>query len=141
MLNEDRIKLMTKMAIYQEDHKEDIKISDYFKHDYIGLRLIGNILWVTIGFILILIVFALMNLEKIMDTLTLDWLVKTGVIVLGVYLIVILAYAVIGHFAYGRIHKKAKLGVREYYGNLRRLEREYRIEDANENSDYMYERR
>ena len=51
MLNENRVKLMTRMAAYEEKKgKEDIPISSYYRKDYVGLNVLITILWTTIGY-------------------------------------------------------------------------------------------
>ena len=49
MLDERKVKLMTKLALYEETHgKEDFKISEYYRKDYVGLHSICSFLWVTV---------------------------------------------------------------------------------------------
>ena len=41
MLDERKVKLMTKLALYEETHgKEDFKISSYYRKDYASLHVI-----------------------------------------------------------------------------------------------------
>ena len=50
MLDEQKIKLMTKLAFYEKTQgKEDFKISEYYLNDYTSLHVICSILWVTVG--------------------------------------------------------------------------------------------
>ena len=50
MLDEQKIKLMTKLAFYEKTQgKEDFKISEYYRKDYTSLHVICSILWVTVG--------------------------------------------------------------------------------------------
>ena len=34
MLDKDRIRLMTKMSIYEKNYRDDFKIADYYRKDY-----------------------------------------------------------------------------------------------------------
>ena len=59
MLNEERIKLMTKMASYEANEgKRNVSIGSYFRGDYISLQVIKSIINATIAFA---ICFALFN--------------------------------------------------------------------------------
>ena len=50
MLNKERIRQMTALARYeQEDGKKEMKISRYYRNDYIGLMLLKNFFITTIG--------------------------------------------------------------------------------------------
>ena len=45
MLDEQKIKLMTKLAFYEKrEGKEDFKISEYYRKDYVSLHVICSIL-------------------------------------------------------------------------------------------------
>ena len=51
MLDKKRIRLMTKMAIYEKNNiNEDLKISSYYKKDYSSLNTLITVLWITIGY-------------------------------------------------------------------------------------------
>ena len=40
MLDEKRVKLMTKLALYEETQgKDDFKVSEYYRKDYVGMHL------------------------------------------------------------------------------------------------------
>lgn len=52
MLDEKRVKLMTKLALYEETQgKDDFKVSEYYRKDYVGMHMICTFLWVTIGYV------------------------------------------------------------------------------------------
>ena len=54
MLNEERIRLMTKMASYEANEgKKNVSIGSYFRGDYIGLQVIKSVISGTIGFFII----------------------------------------------------------------------------------------
>ena len=50
MLDKDRIRLMTKMSIYEKNHKDDFKIADYNRKDYESHKTRITLIWVTIGY-------------------------------------------------------------------------------------------
>ena len=51
MLNESKVKLMTRMAMYESKQgEEDFKISSYYKKDYRSFHTIATIIWVTVGY-------------------------------------------------------------------------------------------
>ena len=51
MLNEERIKLMTKMASYEANEgKRNVSIGSYFRGDYISIQVIKSIFAATIAF-------------------------------------------------------------------------------------------
>ena len=51
MLNEEKIKIMNKLAMYEQgEGKKYLQVSKYYRSDYIGLALIKNLFLVTIGY-------------------------------------------------------------------------------------------
>ena len=52
MLDEKKVKLMTRLAFYEQTQgKEDFKVSAYYRKDYASLHTICSIIWVTVGYI------------------------------------------------------------------------------------------
>ena len=55
MLNEEKIKIMNKLAMYEQgEGKKYLPVSKYYRSDYIGLAMIKNFFLVTIGYCLVL---------------------------------------------------------------------------------------
>ena len=53
MLDNRRIRLMSRMALYEkESAKEDLKISSYYKRDYTSLNTLISIMWITVGYVM-----------------------------------------------------------------------------------------
>ena len=52
MLDERKVKLMTKLALYEETYGiEDFKISSYYRKDYASLHVIYAFLSVSVGYV------------------------------------------------------------------------------------------
>ena len=65
MLNEERIRLMTRMAAFEErDGKKDISVSGYFKGDYISFQVLKSAIYATFGFAVGVVMYILYDLEK-----------------------------------------------------------------------------
>ena len=78
MLDEQKIKLMTKLAFYEKTQgKEDFKISEYYRKDYTSLHVICSILWVTVGYVCLGALVVLAGLDALMSKmsagLSLQW--------------------------------------------------------------------
>ena len=68
MLNKERIRQMTALARYeQEDGKKELKISRYYRNDYIGLMLLKNFFLTTIGYFLVIGLWAMWKIDWLMD--------------------------------------------------------------------------
>lgn len=129
MLNEKRLKLMTRMAIYENhDGKEDFKISEYYQKDYASLNTWKSIIWVTIGYAIIIGAILLIFLDKIFNVTTISGLlVIAGAIVTGYFMVIVIT-GIIAHDFYKKKHIKARKRVKRFNNNLTRLGRMYEKE-------------
>lgn len=129
MLNNNRIRLMTKLALYEsKEGKEDLRLSKYYKTDFVRYEIIKSIICSTIGYALILTLIVLYQSEYLIgNAVTLNYKL-IGTNVLGVYIMVVAVYglgtAVLSSVIYDRSRKK--LG--KYFKLLKRLNRLYNEE-------------
>ena len=132
MLNEERIILMTRMAIYESgEGKKNGAIGSYFRGDYISLQVLKSIISATLSFLLVVAVIFLYNLNTIMDGLyEIDLLGVARKIIIA-YIVVVVVYAVISYCIYSYKYGKARKKQKAYAGHLRRLAEMYQKEAKN----------
>ena len=122
MLNEERIKLMTKMACYEANEgKKNVAIGNYFRGDYIGLQVIKSILSATIAFVILFAMFIFYDFEIFMTDIYKMDLFQFAKSVIIDYLIFTGVYALISYGVYTYRYTRAKKSLRMYYNNLKRL--------------------
>ena len=122
MLNEERIRLMTKMASYEANEgKKNVSIGSYFRGDYIGLQVIKSVISGTIGFFIIFAVYLGYDLETFMTEIYKMDLFLFGKNVVIAYLIFVGVYAIISYAVYTYRYTKAKTSLKLYYNNLKKL--------------------
>ncbi len=122
MLNEERIRLMTKMACYEEQEgKKNMSVGSYFRSDYIGLQVIKSVINATIAYILLFGVYVLYDLEMFMEDLYKMDLLAFGRTVAIDYLIFVVVYAVISYGVYAYRYSKARRSLKIYYNSLKKL--------------------
>ncbi len=122
MLNEERIRLMTRMAAYEEhEGKKDIAISGYFRGDYISFQLLKSAIYATVGFALAVVMYVLYNMETFLEEFYKMDIVEFLKDILSKYCLVISIYLVISYFVYSYRYHKAKRHVKQYNQLLRAL--------------------
>lgn len=86
MLNNDKVRIMTKLAIYEKKSgKEDIKLSQYYKRDYNRLQILNTIVFSTIGYFLMLLLVGIYEAEYLIaNAVTLNYK-AIGMYIVGVY--------------------------------------------------------
>ena len=122
MLDKKRIRLMVRMASYEKTNaKQDQKISSYYKKDYISLNTWITILWVTVGYAIVIGLMAISGMDVLFDNLTtMKLLMLIGLVIIG-YIIVLVIYGVCASSYYKTKHNRAKQRVKRYYRDLSRL--------------------
>ena len=125
MLDERKVKLMTKLALYEHTQgKEDFKISEYYRKDYAGMHIFSSVIWVTVGYVLI----AFAGFDALMDNLSNSLLLMLLMIFVVGYFGVVVIYAVISSHIYNQKHKEARMRVKKYNHDLTRLLKWYERE-------------
>lgn len=132
MLNEERIKLMTKMACYEENEgKKNVAIGNYFRGDYIALQVIKSIVSATVAFMIIFAMFIFYDFEVFMADIYKMDLLQFGKTVIIAYLIFTAVYAFISYGVYTYRYTKARRSLKIYYNNLKKLSYLYDREKKN----------
>lgn len=126
MLNEEKIRLMTGIAMYEKKaEKEIFPVTRYFKSDYIGSHMIRSFLAYTVISIGMIGVWLLTEIEDILNTMDLSILVDTARELCIVYLVGLILYLVITYSVYAKRYEKADKSMKIYLAKLRRLEKKY----------------
>ena len=124
MLNEERIRLMTKMASYEEGiGKEYLPMKQYYRRDYVSLEMLMTFFTSTIAFGILCLCWILYEMENITEVLNNGDLISFGISILVKYLIFIVIYQVIAFLVYNRRYTKATRSVKTYYSILKRVQR------------------
>lgn len=129
MLNNDKIRLMTKLALYESKQgKEDIRLSKYYKTDYVRYQIIKSIICATLGYALILALIFLYQAEYLIkNAVVLDYK-SLGINILGYYIMVVSVYG-LGSAVWFSIkydNSRKKLG--RYFKLLKRMNKIYNDE-------------
>ncbi|MCI6630152.1 MAG: hypothetical protein SOY45_08040 [Lachnospiraceae bacterium] len=122
MLNEEKIKLMTRMAAYEENEgKRSMQIGNYFRSDYIGLQVMKSVISATIAFAIVIAMYIFYDFESVMKEIYQVDLLVTGKQILIAYVVFVGIYAVITYIIYAYRYTKAKKSLKKYYTHLTEL--------------------
>ena len=130
MVNEDRIKLMTRMAAYEkEEHKKNKTIVSFFRSDYISMQMLKSIISTTIAFAIMFGLYVLYDFEVFMKEIYQMDMFEFAKSVIIIYVIFVGIFSVITYvvslYQYNRALQSTKL----YYANLKKLYRIYGEEE------------
>ena len=130
MINEEKVKIMTKIAMYEQGKgRKYLPVSKYYRSDYIGLALIKNFFLVTIGYIMAIAAVAVYFGEYLMENLHKMELVPLGIYIIIGYVAALVGYSILTYIQYSVKYFKAKKSVKEYYTQLTELSKIYTREE------------
>lgn len=130
MLDERKVKLMTELALYEQTHgKEDFKISEYYRKDYVGMHMVFSFLWITVGYVCLCAVVVLAGIQKLIEDMSFGLLVTMAAAAAGGYFLILIIYLIITNRIYNKKHKRARQRVKKYNHNLTRLLKIYEKEN------------
>lgn len=126
MLNENKIKMMTKMAIYEKNEGLDmIRNANYFKGDYITFGILRTLITTTIAYALFIVLYVLFNFDYILNNINnFDYVavIRTAVIL---YIILLIVFTIVAGIVYKIRYDKSRKELKKYYSRLNKLERFY----------------
>ncbi len=131
MLNNRKIRLMTKLAIYEKrEGREDIKLAKYYKSDYTRLQVLKTAIAVTISFLCLVALGIIYKMEFILNNaLDIDYALL-GRRILGIYLGVMAVYLVVSALCYSIKYARSRKKLAKYFRMLRKLNHMYLVEDG-----------
>lgn len=138
MLNEDKIKLMTKLALYEQGKgKESIKSNKYYKKDYVGLMMINTALTITFAYLLCVFLWGIYRIEYLVNNIVSISITQLGLKLLLIYVIVLVIYMLVSYVVYSVKFLKMQEDNIEYYNDLKDLYMIYRKEEKNKSENKL----
>lgn len=129
MLNDSRIRLMTQMAAYEErEGRKDIALDEYFRGDYISFQVWKSAIYGTIGFLVVVALYILYNLETFLEELYKMDVVEFFHDLANKYAVVMVIYLVISYCVYVYRYTRAKKHMKRYFSGLNQLYSMYKRE-------------
>ena len=132
MLNIEKVKHMTKAAAYENgEEKKNIKISDYFRTDYMGLQMVKSGIAYTVAYVILVVIWAMGIMESLLDKISSVAYVEDLVKILIILYVVGLVFYEISIYIYYSIkYEKAKKSVKGYQTHLKRIHKFYETQET-----------
>lgn len=126
MLNENKVKMMTKMAIYEKNEgRRMLKTARYFKSDYIAFGILKTLITTSIAYIIMLIMYVLYNMKSIIKDINKIDYTEVGTNLIIGYVAMIAVFSAIAFVVYGKQYDNSRNGLKRYFSRLNKLERFY----------------
>ena len=122
MVDNEKVRIMTRIAIYEKNSEhEGLALAKYFREDYIKYNLLKTLVTSTLCFWLFVLASVFVNFEKYLSEFGSANYFKLVSKLMMNYCIFLLVFELVAFAAYSYRYYKAKPGLVEYNGNLRRL--------------------
>lgn len=126
MLNRDKIRLMTGLAIYEKHGgSEDLKIAGNYRYDYVLSQLFASFIRYTLCFAMGLVLFLLFRSNEFFLRINTEGFISTMRSYVILYFAGLLLYLLITVVVYIIRHKTAVENTEVYAGALKKLEKRY----------------
>ena len=136
MINEEKVILMTRASLYEEKQKKKaLKISKYFRHDYISVQLLAGWFFVTLCFLLAAVLWGACHMEYLMENLHKMDRQGFGLLVLAFYVVTVVVYLSVLYGVSSYRYSRAKRSVSEYMQTLQKISDIYEKEDSGETTE------
>lgn len=130
MLNEEKIGLMTKLALYEQgEGKEAIESNKYSKKNYVSLKMINTAITITVAYFLIVALWILSKIDYFVEELVNIDLFNIGIMLLVMYVIVFILYMLISYVIYSVKYMKMQEMNKKYAERLKELYLMYKREE------------
>lgn len=122
MINQDKVKLMTHIAIYEKNEEnKDLVLGKYYKEDYIKYNCLKTLVTSTICYWMFVAVYLLLKYQDILKQINeIDYFKAIGLLMAG-FVGFALIYQVFAFVVYAIRYYRARPGLIEYNRNLKKL--------------------
>ena len=136
MLNEEKIRLMTGIAMFEKKAEKDVfPVTRYFKSDYVGGRLLRSFVIYTVACVIGLAFWILYQIDDILNTMDLKVLWSSEKYLVILYAAGLSLYLMITYHVYAERYDVAAKNMKIYQAKLRRLEKKYGGPASRENGE------
>ncbi len=130
MLNTERIRLMTRLAAYEQgEGKEYGRIGRYYRHDYVGLQMIKVFFCSTAAFLILLVLSVLYQMEDLERFLYQMDYEKFASGLLTRYILFVVFYQAAAWIVYSLRYRKGSKEQKLYHSRLKKVEKLYEREE------------
>ena len=133
MLNEEKIRQMTELALLKKSKGEQMfEIDNYFKEDYVGKHMLRSFFVYTVCFALVVVLAILYNLENLMSSMNPIGLLS--VIYILIYVLGLLRFEIITYRFFSKKYDEAQKDLKIYNARLNYFEKKFDNKDKLQNN-------
>lgn len=123
MLSEEKIKLMTKLAVYEKHTgKKTMKLTKFFQMDYVGWNMLKTGIAISIGYLMLAGAYVVYHLERFVEEMyTMDYMALVREFA-SKYVVLLVSYMAVTFLFYNVKYSQGMKSLKRYQKNLKRIE-------------------
>lgn len=129
MVNNDKVRMMTKIQLFADQEKDVLRANRFFQRDYLGLYMIRSFFAYIVVFILIVALWILYNWEELLTQTDLDVLLQWGEGIFLTFVLLLISSMIISYIVYWFQYRRFRKKVREHIEDLKQLNSFYQTQD------------
>ena len=136
MLNEEKVKSMTKAAAYEKGpEKKNIDIGSYFRVDYVGLQMVKSGVAYVVAFVIIAALWVMSQAEELMLMLgNMEYLKDIIKLLVIIFVIGLVIYESLVYAYYSFKYQQAKKSLKGYHSHLKKIDKFYESQESADSS-------
>lgn len=120
MVNEERVKKLYKIAVYeQSEEKKHRETGLYYRSDYIGKEIVKSFFSGSAAYVIMAALWVMSNLDLVMHQINTLEIISTVIVMVKFYLVFIVIYLFATAVVYYIRYKKSKKKLDDYVGDLK----------------------
>ena len=130
MVNEERVKNLYKIALYERDEKKyDRQTGHYYKKDYISKEMIKSFFVGTLAYVLLVLLWIISTLDEFLIRVNNLDFIKDTVIILFLYIVFMVLYLIATYLIARTRYKEGRGRLKEYLKALKVTKKMYEREE------------
>lgn len=122
MLSEERIKLMTRLASYDDNEgRKNTAVAKHFRSDYIGLQVLKAFICATAAYMIVFGVYIYVDFENFMVDIYKLELWEFAKQIVKYYAIFVVSYSLLVYVGFSFKYGTARNNLKRYFNNLKLL--------------------
>lgn len=130
MVNEERVKNLYKIALYEKnEEKYERQTGQYYKGDYVSKELIKSFFMGTLAYVLMLVLWAISSMEAFLESVNNLEIIRTTVMAVVLYIGFMAIYLFATYLVFRARYREGKLRLKEYVAALKTTKKMYEREE------------
>lgn len=132
MLNEEKVKSMTKAAAYEKGpEKKNIEISSYFRGDYLGLQMLKSAVAYTVAFCILATLWMMGRMTELMLMISrVEYLNRLMKLLILLFVSGLVFYEIAVYAYYSVKYQKARRSLKGYDSQLKTIHKFYVTQES-----------